>query len=199
MDKPESIPPGQRHHLIRLGIYLSALLLAWLVIRFVAQPYEVDGQSMMPVLAAADEVLVGKWAARFGALQPGDIVVIRRDEEPGWVIIKRIIAGPGDRVEFRGGLRHLAGRPAPEPWLNSRFKDLTTLEPMLLGDNDYFIAGDNRWDSRDSRSFGPVRRHEIIGRVWLRLWPADRLGWIRPAPDNPPTPLVVPGPGDKRA
>jgi len=202
---PESSPSvtapqsGRRHHLIRLGIYLCALLLAWLVIRFVAQPYEVDGQSMTPVLAAADEVLVGKWPARFGTLRPGDIVVIRRDQEPDRVLIKRIIAGPGETIEFRGGLRHLAGRPAPEPWLNPRFKDLSDLPQTLLGDDEFFTAGDNRWDSRDSRSFGPVRRREIIGRVWLRLWPADRLGWIRPAPDEPPPPLVLPGSDDKRA
>jgi signal peptidase I len=205
MDSPAAPSPvpapaaARRRQLTRLGIYLSALLLAWLVIRFVAQPYEVDGLSMTPALRADDEVLVGKWAARFGTLRPGDIVVIRRVEEPEWVLIKRIVAGPGERIGFRDGLRQLAGRPAPEPWLSPRYQDLTGLEPVLLGDNEFFVAGDNRWDSRDSRSFGPVRRSEIIGRVWLRLWPADRLGRILPAPDEPPAPLVVPGPGDKQA
>src|SRR5258708_351309 len=129
MNLPAPSPPGgappasRRSPFTRLGIYLSALLVAWLVIRFVAQPYEVDGQSMAPALAAADEVLVGKWPARFGTLRPGDIVVIRRDEEPGWVLIKRIIAGPGERIGFRSGLRQLSGMPAAEPWLNPRFKD----------------------------------------------------------------------------
>jgi signal peptidase I len=206
MDSPGSSPPApepaaaRRRRLTRLGIYLSALLLAWLVIRFVAQPYEVEGSSMVPSLQADDEVLVGKWAARFGSLRPGDIVVVRREQEPDWVLIKRIIAVPGERIGFRDGLRLLSGKPAAEPWLNPRYQDLTGLDPVQLGDNEYFVAGDNRWDSRDSRSFGPVRRSEIVGRVWLRLWPADRMGRILlPAADEPPMPLVVPGPGDKKA
>ena len=154
---------------------------------------------MRPALTAGDEVLVGKWAARFGTLHPGDIVVVRRDAAPDRVLIKRIIAGPGDRIAFRSGQRQLGGVPAAEPWLSPGYQDLTTVEPLLLGDHDYFVAGDNRWDSRDSRAFGPVERDEIIGRVWLRLWPYGRFGRIAPVPEEPPVPLQVPGRGDKPA
>lgn len=189
---PTSAPSRRVHWLRRIAGYVLGLALAWGVIAFLAQPLEVEGISMEPLLNAGDEVLVWKGARNF---REGEIVVARPPALAGRSLIKRIIAGPGRTIAFVDGERWLDGAPAPEPWLRTGEKDLASLAPLLLGADQFFLAGDNRGDSMDSRDpeIGPLNRAEIIGRAVLRLWPPAYWGRLGFAPAAPPPPLLRPG------
>ncbi len=178
----------------RVAYYLTALALAWGMIQFVAQPLAVEGPSMRPTLGAGDEILVFKPGA---ACREGAIVVARPASLPGRTLVKRVIAGPGRRLEFKDGERWLDGKSAPEPWLAPGFKDLATLPERALGSDDCFLAGDNRRDSSDSRDplIGPVKKDELVGRVIFRLWPPGRVGRPQASAPEPPVPVTAPAGG----
>ena len=189
---PPPAPAPRARWLRRIAGYVIGLALAWGAIAFVAQPLEVDGVSMEPLLRAGDEVLVWKGARNF---HEGEIVVARPSALAGRSLIKRIIAGPGRTIAFVDGERWLDGAPAPEPWLHAGEKDLASLAPLLLGADQYFLAGDNRGASMDSRDpeIGPLNRAEITGRALLRLWPPAGWGRLGFAPTAPQPPLLRPG------
>ena len=189
---PSSAPSRRVRWLRRIAGYVIGLALAWGAIAFLAQPLEVDGISMEPLLRAGDEVLVWKGARNF---REGEIVVARPPGLAGRSLIKRVIAGPGRTIAFVDGERWLDGVPAPEPWLQPGEKDLASLAPLLLSADQFFLAGDNRGASMDSRDpgIGPLNRAEIIGRAVLRLWPPAGWGRLGVAPAAPQPPLLRPG------
>lgn len=185
--------PSRARWARRAIFYLAALLAAWGLVMFVAQPLEVDGASMRPLLESGDEIVVLKTVRDY---REGDVVLAAPAALSGRTIVKRIIAGPGRTLELRDGLRWLDGREAPERWLAEGFRDLTSVEARALGPDEFFLAGDNRYDSTDSRDpfIGPVKRGEILGRVVLCLWPPRRAGRLA-APAAAPPPVVRPGAG----
>ena len=161
---------------------LVLTLLIYLVIHnFVAQPFEVQQRSMVPTIAPAEYILIDKLTPRFDGYHYGDVVVFEPpNAEPGTdptPFIKRIIGLPGDTVslDVEGGT---APTLCPDP-------DCPNAWEIPAG--SYFVMGDNRLESQDSRSFGPIEEELILGRAWLRYFPLERVGIIeRPAYGNLP-------------
>lgn len=158
-----------------LQIVLPALILALLVHLFLAQATIVFGQSMEPNLHPHQRLIVDKLSYRLHPPQRNDIVVIdlpNMDE----LLVKRVVALPGEVVEIRKGIVYVNGEPLPEPFPH----DMTPYDmaPITLGPLSYLVLGDNRSNSNDSRSFGPVTLDQILGRVWLRYWPLDKLSFF---------------------
>ena len=162
-----------RHFVLEaLQVMAPALILALVVHLFLAQATIVYGQSMEPNLHPNQRLIVDKLSYRLHSPQRNDIVVVDLPDMEE-MLVKRIVALPGETVEVRRGLVYVNGTPIAEPYAH----DLTPYDmaPRTLGPLAYFVMGDNRGNSNDSRSFGPVSREEIVGRVWLRYWPLDQF------------------------
>ena len=154
-----------------LQIIAPALILALIVHLFLAQATIVFGQSMEPNLHPNERLIVDKLSYRVRAPARGDIVVVDLPHMEE-MLVKRIVALPGEQVEIRRGVVYVNGTPVNEPFPH----DMTEydMSRLTLGPLSYFVLGDNRGNSNDSRSFGPVTRDQILGRVWLRYWPIDQ-------------------------
>lgn len=164
---------GLRHFMGEaLQVMAPALVLALIVHLFLAQATIVYGQSMEPNLHPNQRLIVDKLSYRLHGPQRNDIVVVDLPDMEE-MLVKRIIALPGETVEVRRGVVYVNGAAISEPYPH----DLTPYDmaPRTLGALAYFVMGDNRGNSNDSRSFGPVTRDEIVGRVWLRYWPLDQF------------------------
>ncbi len=158
-----------------LAIVLVAVVLAQLVMTSVAQAYQVEQSSMEPTLLPHDRVLVNKLVYRLRAPRPGDVVVLRYPRDPTRNYIKRLVAGPGARVEIRAGRLVVDDRPVAEAYLNG-LQDPPTGDwgPEVVPPDSYFVLGDNRNNSEDSRVFGFLRREQIVGPAILIYWPPHR-------------------------
>jgi signal peptidase I len=162
-----------RHFFVEMvQVMAPALVLALIVHLFLAQATIVYGQSMEPNLHPNQRLIVDKLSYRLHPPQRDDIVVVDLPDMDE-MLVKRIIALPGEKVEVRGGAVFVNGAPISESYAH----DLTPYDmaPLTLGPLAYFVMGDNRGNSNDSRSFGPITRDEIVGRVWLRYWPLDKF------------------------
>lgn len=156
-------------------VVVPALLLALVVHLFLAQATVVYGQSMEPNLFPYQRLIIDKVSYFLRSPNRNDIVVLDLPTMSE-MLVKRIVGLPGEIVEIREGIVIIDGRPLPEPFPH----DLSyqTMEPMRLGPLQYFVLGDNRDNSNDSRVFGPVDRSSIVGRVWLRYWPLDQVKYF---------------------
>lgn len=171
--EPPRATSGLRHLLGEaLQVMIPALVLALIVHLFLAQATIVYGQSMEPNLHPNQRLIVDKLSYRLRPPQRNDIVVVDLPDMEE-MLVKRIVALPGEKVEVHRGVVYVNGDAIPEPYPH----DLTAYDmaPLTLGPLAYFVMGDNRGNSNDSRSFGPVTRDEIVGRVWLRYWPLDQF------------------------
>ena len=188
---------------------LVLTLLIYLVIHnFVAQPFEVQQSSMSPTIVNGEYILIDKLSVRFGGYQYGDVVVFNPPSQSGLTtdgipFIKRIIGMPGDTITLENG-RVFVERPGEspvrieEPYVVTR-EDGTTAPtdcprpdcPLTwtVADDEYFVLGDNRPSSQDSRVFGPIGEDLILGRAWLRYFPLERVGII----ERPEYPTLTAG------
>ena len=155
-----------------LQVVLPALVLALTVHLFLAQATIVYGQSMEPNLYEQQRLIIDKVSYRFYPPGRNDIVVIAMPDMEE-MLVKRVIGLPGETVEVRNGIVYVNNEPLPEPFPHDL--DYQSMPPTILGPLNYFVMGDNRDNSNDSRSFGPVQRENILGRVWLRYWPLDQF------------------------
>lgn len=176
---------------------LVLTLLIYLVIHnFVAQPFEVQQSSMVPTIVNGEYILIDKLSVRFDGYHYGDVVVFNPPIDSGLAadgipFIKRIIGMPGDTVSLENG-RVFVERPGESP---VRIEEAYVVKidgvtaatdcpradcPLtwIVGDGEYFVMGDNRPSSQDSRVFGPVDEELILGRAWLRYFPLERIGLI---------------------
>jgi len=153
-----------------LQIIVPALVLALIVHLFLAQATIVFGQSMEPNLHPNERLIVDKLSYRMRAPARGDIVVVDLPDMQE-MLVKRIVALPGEQVEIRRGIVYVNGAPIDEPFAHDTIE--YDMPRLTLGPLSYFVLGDNRGNSNDSRSFGPIHRDQIMGRVWLRYWPLD--------------------------
>jgi signal peptidase I len=155
-----------------------AALLVLLVQAWVAQPFQVQQRSMHGTIEPGEYVLVDKLSPRLEGYQRGDIVVFL-PPDPNSVdpFCKRVIGLPGEVVELRDGRVWIDGRPLDEPYLAEAMatQPAEAKASWVVPDGALFVLGDNRAASFDSRSFGPISRSLVIGRVWLRYWPAETL------------------------
>lgn len=159
-----------------VGTLLPAVLIASLIYLFLAQATRVYGQSMEPTLHTNDRVIVEKITYRFHPPQRGDIVVVRVNQH-SQPLIKRIVGLPGETIAVHDGRVYINGRPLNEPYLARPTHGY--LPPTRIPPLHYFVMGDNRDASNDSRSFGPVPRENILGRAVFRYWPPSKIGLLR--------------------
>jgi len=149
---------------------------------FLIQPFYVKGASMEPNFYDHEYLIIDEISYRFSEPERGDIVVFRYPRNPQEYFIKRIIALPGEQIQVKEGVVYIYNKDNPngielsESYLSPNVKTYSVNESVIsLTNDEYYILGDNRNSSKDSRSFGPVNESFIIGRVWLRGWPFDRI------------------------
>jgi signal peptidase I len=149
---------------------------------FLIQPFYVKGASMEPSFYDSEYLIINEISYRFEPPKRGDIVVFRYPKDPQEYFIKRVIGLPGEKVQLKNGEVYIynQGKPdgvaLPEPYLAEGVKTYSLSEDIItLQKDEYFVLGDNRNSSKDSRSFGPVNKSFLIGKVMLRGWPFNRV------------------------
>lgn len=172
--------------LLNTAIYLLCVLGAvWLVITFVGQRTEVEGDSMENTLHNGDNLIVDKLSYRFHDPERFDIIVFPFQFQDNTYYIKRIIGLPGETVQIMDdGSIYINGEKLEENYGMEVIKPETigrAAEPIELGDDEYFVMGDNRNNSSDSRTdmVGNIKRENIIGKAWLRIWPVSDFGVLQ--------------------
>ncbi|MFH1098990.1 MAG: signal peptidase I [Candidatus Uhrbacteria bacterium] len=180
--------PHRKSHLRAFGLYLleviRVIIIALAVIipvrYFLVQPFYVKGASMEPNFEDHEYLIIDELSYRFRPAARGDIIVFRYPFDPSQFFIKRVIGLPGERVEIRNGSVRIANADHPNGFVLVE----SYLAPgvvssgeriVSLGPDDFFVLGDNRRQSFDSKDFGPIPRRSIVGRAWLRGWPIDRF------------------------
>lgn len=163
--------------------FLLVLCLVYLVVTYVGQRIEVVGSSMSPTLENEDNMLVDKLSYRFHEPNRFDIVVFPYKYEPNVYYIKRVIGLPGETVLIdEEGNIYIDGVILDEKYGKEVIKNPgLAYEPVTLGKNEYFVMGDNRNNSMDSRdpNVGNIKRSELVGRAFMRVWPFSKMGMIR--------------------
>ena len=158
------------------------LVLTWVIITFVGQRPRVDGRSMMNTLHDGDNLIVEKLSYRFSDPKRFDIIVFPPTGKKEYYI-KRIIGLPGETVQIdENGNIYINGELLEENYGAETIQNPgRAAKPITLGDDEYFVMGDNRNNSKDSRSeeVGNVKRSQIIGRAWLRIWPLNKFGLLK--------------------
>jgi signal peptidase I len=156
-----------------------AVLFCFFLITFVAQAFRVQGTSMLPLLEDGERIIVNKFIYRFHPIARGDVVVFWYPRDPSVSFIKRVVGVPEDTVEIRGGQLYVNGQAVREDYLAPRFRDDDdNLAPTRVAKGYYFVLGDHRNSSNDSRSWGEVPEKYVYGRAVYRFWPLSKLGSI---------------------
>lgn len=150
-------------------------LILFVLLQATIQNTVVEGQSMEPTLVSGQRLLVNKLAYRFSEPERGDIVVINSPRGTSEKLIKRIVGLPGETIELRGGRVYINGRLLAERYHPS--VGMRPYPPTMIPPDHYFLLGDNRDHSGDSRIWGSVPRDLIVGPVWVSVWPPDRWSW----------------------
>lgn len=156
-------------------VVVPALLLALIVHLFLAQATVVYGQSMEPNLSQFQRLIIDKISYRLHPPHRNDIVVIDLPNMDD-MLVKRIVGLPGETVYLHNGHVYIDSQPLAETFPHD--PNLQEMPARLLGPEEYFVLGDNRGNSNDSRSFGPIPREDIVGRVWLRYWPLSQFRYF---------------------
>ncbi len=165
--------------LLYMGIVLGV---TFLIITFVGQRTHVSGESMENTLDDGDQLIVDKLTYRFRDPERFDIIVFPFHYRENTYYIKRIIGLPGETVQIEDGTIYINGEVLEEAYGREVMQDPgIAAEPIALGEDEYFVLGDNRNQSSDSRdpSVGLIHRDEIIGRAWIRIWPLDSFGILK--------------------
>ncbi len=149
------------------------------IIVFLYQPVKVEGTSMMPGLADQERIFINKYAYRVGAIERGDVVVFRYPGDPSKNYIKRIVGVPGDEIEILRGAVLVNGSRLVEPYVPEQFRDERSMNVVRVPEGSYFVLGDHRNLSSDSRDFGVVGREAIFGKAVFAYWPTGLMGKLR--------------------
>jgi signal peptidase I len=180
---PASAPPGpSTAHSLRTEIrvwtrdLLIAIGLALVIIVFLYQPVKVEGTSMAPLLSDQERIFINKFVYRFEPIQRRDVVVFWYPLDRSKSFIKRVIGLPGEKVEIRQGIVYVNGRAIQEPYVPPQYEDLSDFGPIRVPRDSYFVMGDHRISSNDSRVFGSVESRFIYGRAVFAYWPVDHFG-----------------------
>ncbi len=158
-----------------------SVVIAMIVILFLYQPVKVEGTSMMPALDDQERIFINKFVYRFGVdgVQRGDTVVFWYPYDLSKSYVKRVIGLPGDRVAVERGMVLLNGKPLSEAYVPREYRDEMSMPPTVVPPDDYFVLGDHRSSSNDSRMWGMVPRRYIYGKAVFVYWPLDKLGPVR--------------------
>jgi signal peptidase I len=180
---PESSRAAERPHgaLSLLGNVAISIVLAVVVIVFIYQPVKVEGTSMMPGLTDQERIFINKYTYKLGAgsIEREDLVVFHYPYDPSQSYIKRIIALPGDSIRITDGTVYVNGMELAEPYVPPEYRDHVSLPKESVPADKYFVLGDHRSSSNDSRMWGFVDRKEIYGQAVFVYWPPDKIGRVR--------------------
>lgn len=157
-----------------LEVLVVAIAAVWLIRSFLVQPFLISGASMEPNFSDGHYLLIDEVTYRFREPERGEIVVFRSPTDNSTFFIKRIIGLPGDHLVIQNGYVFINDRQLNEEYLNSNLKTFGD-QDLVLGEREYFVLGDNRSFSFDSRNWGPLDRNHITGVVRLRLWPLNQV------------------------
>jgi signal peptidase I len=172
------IPQAVRTAIVEtLDACLFAALLSLVIITFVVQAFYIPSGSMEPTLMIDDRILVAKFAYRLGSPHRGDVIVFRYPLNPQRDFVKRVMGLPGDRVRLRDGVVYIGNQALSEKSYTIK-PDFGNYGPVTVPPNHYFVLGDNRNNSEDSRFFGYVPRGNIIGKAVFIYWPPARIGFV---------------------
>lgn len=155
---------------------------SWFVVTFIGQRTQVSGSSMETTLSDGDQLIVDKISYRFRDPKRYDIVVFPYRYEENTYYIKRIIGMPGETIQIVDGEVYIDGKLLGEHYGNAPMENAgLAADPVTLGDDEYFVLGDNRNNSQDSRvsNVGVLHRDELLGRAWIRIWPFSEFGVIK--------------------
>ena len=159
-------------------LVVSVAVSAFIIV-FLYQPVRVEGTSMLPVLEDQDRLFINKIAYRVGEIHAGDVVVFQYPRDHAKSYIKRVIALPGDRLRIDQGQVYVNGKAIEEAYVPPRYADDKSVAEMVLPANKYYVLGDHRSISSDSREFGPVDRDLIYGKAVFVYWPMEQVGVVR--------------------
>jgi signal peptidase I len=158
---------------------LISALASVFIITFLYQPVRVEGTSMLPRLEDSDRLFINKFVYHFSAIERGDVVVFRSPEDLDRSFIKRVIALPGDHLRIDHGRVFVNGRLLREPYVPPEYRDNNSMAEMSVPEDCFFMMGDHRNISYDSRAFGPVSRTLIYGKAVFVIWPKRDVGTVR--------------------
>ena len=158
-----------------------ALIIAAVFILFIYQPVKVEGTSMMPALVDQERIFINKFVYRMGLsrIHRGDLVVFYYPADQTKSYIKRIVGLPGDTVEIDRGMVLVNGRALTEDYVPQAYRDYQSMPLARIEPDSYFVLGDHRSSSNDSRSWGSVPRDCIYGQAVFVYWPFEKLGPVR--------------------
>jgi signal peptidase I len=157
---------------------LLALCFAFVIIVFLYQPVKVEGTSMAPMISDQERIFINKLVYHFEPIARGDVVVFWYPLDRTKSFIKRVVALPGEMVDIREGHVYVDGRQLTEPYVLPRFLDDGSFGPIRVPLGEYFVMGDHRDSSNDSRVFGPVPERYIYGKAVFAYWPMNHFGSI---------------------
>lgn len=172
---PEKKTPGVWSTLKDL---LLAVLVVHLMATFMIQPVRVEGTSMQPGLEDQEHVFISRLPCRLTGIQRGDVVVFSLPQDPDKSYIKRVVGLPGETVAIRAGQVFIDNRPLPEPYLRTSFQDRGNTPALRIPSGHYFVLGDHRNVSFDSRDWGPIPSSAISGKAVLKYWPPTDAGVV---------------------
>jgi signal peptidase I len=158
---------------------LVSLAISAFIIIFLYQPVKVEGTSMMPGLEDQERIFVNKFVYRWEAIQRGDIVVFRYPRDTSKSYIKRVIGVAGDRIRIENGQVYVNGDALDEDYVPSAYADARSYGEIVVPTNSFFVLGDHRTMSNDSRDFGTVNERFIYGKAVFGYWPMEKLGRLR--------------------
>jgi signal peptidase I len=158
-----------------------SIVLAVVLIVFIYQPVKVEGTSMMPGLTDQDRIFINKYEYKLGVGQiaRGDLVVFHFPLDPSQSYIKRVIGVPGDTVEIVDGDVYVNGLMLDEPYVPADYRDHVSVRRQVVPADRYFVMGDHRSSSNDSRMWGFVERTRIYGKAVFVYWPPEKIGRVR--------------------
>jgi len=180
--KPETPAekPKENFWVELLKFAVIAVLIVWPIRHFVAQPFIVDGASMLPTFESGQYLIVDELSYELGNPVRGDVVIFKYPKDTSKYFIKRIIGMPGETVDIKGGLVYIKTATSTEeflwnePYLENSRKRVDNMK-VTLGSDEYFVLGDNRLSSLDSRYWGPLSKNLIIGKPFVRLLPVTKI------------------------
>jgi signal peptidase I len=172
-------PPRSRPLVAWFRDLVVSLAIAGFIIVFLYQPVKVEGTSMLPGLGDQERIFINKFVYRFEPIDRGDIVVFRYPHDLDKSYIKRVIGVAGDRVRIQDGVVFVNNRPLREPYVPDQYEDFRSYPEVHVPPNSYFVLGDHRNLSNDSRDFGPIDARYIYGKAVFAYWPVTKLGKLR--------------------
>jgi signal peptidase I len=189
MDEPVQTPPettqteNKPRTVWHVGLWVRdlvvAIAVAAFIIIFLYQPVKVEGTSMAPGLSNEERIFINKFVYHFESISRGDVVVFHPPFNPETSYIKRVIAVPGDHIRIDDGQVFVNDQPVNEHYVPTKYEDLRSYPETTVPEHAYFVMGDHRNLSRDSRDFGPVDERYIYGKAVFAYWPMKSIGTLR--------------------